>query len=70
MTTFQVPDKIAERYEELARAEGRETDALIREALITQLEDLEDIRIATERLNNPEPSLSLEEVKKNLGLDA
>lgn len=70
MTTFQVPDKIAERYEELARAEGRETDALIREALIAQLEDLEDIRLATERLNNPEPSLSLEEVKKNLGLDA
>jgi RHH-type rel operon transcriptional repressor/antitoxin RelB len=69
MTTVQVPDEIVERYEDLARAEGREKDALIREALITQLEDLEDARIVSERLANPGRRISLEEVEKNLGLE-
>ena len=69
MTTVQVPDEIAHRYEDLARAAGCEKDAYIRIALIDHLEDLEDIQIVSERLKNPQPTVSLEEVKRNLGLD-
>ncbi len=69
MTTIQIPDEIAHQYEDRARATGNDADTLIRAALIAQLEDIEDVEIALERLKNPEPSLSLEEVKRNLGLD-
>lgn len=68
MTTFQIPDEIAHQYESRARAAGCDTDTFIREALIARLEDLEDIEIATARLADPQPSLSLEAVKKSLGL--
>jgi predicted DNA-binding protein len=69
MTTVQIPDEIAHQYEDRARAAGCDTETFIREALIAQLEDLEDVELALERLKNPQPSLSLEEVKRNLGLD-
>lgn len=69
MTTVQIPDEIAHQYEDRARAAGCDTDTFIREALIAKLEDMEDVEIAMERLQNPQPTLSLGEVKRNLGLD-
>ncbi len=69
MVLISVPDEVAYQYELRARAAGCGTDTFIREALIAQLEDLEDVELALERLKNPRPSLSLEEVKRNLGLD-
>ncbi len=69
MVLIEVPDALAQEYEDLARTSGQERDALIREALIARLEDIEDTETATERLRNPQPSLSLEDVKRNLGLD-
>ena len=38
------------------------------EPVLSRLEELEDVAIATERLNSPGTRLSLEEVKKDLGL--
>jgi predicted DNA-binding protein len=69
MTTVQIPDDIALQYEDRARAAGCDTDTFIREALIARLEDMEDIEVAMERLADPQPTLSLEEVTRNLGLD-
>ncbi len=69
MTTVQIPDEIAAEYASRARAQGCDVDVFIERALIAKLEDLEDIEIATERLKNPQPTLSLKEVKRNLGLD-
>ncbi len=69
MTTVQIPDEIAQEYEARARAAGRDLMAYIREVLIEKLEDIGDIELAEERLRNPGETLSLEEVKKNLGLD-
>jgi predicted DNA-binding protein len=69
MTTIQVPDKIANRYEELARAAGRDMNDYIREALVAHLYDIDDIQVASERLKNPQPTIPLDEVKQNLGLD-
>lgn len=69
MTTVQIPDEIVHEYEDLARAAGSDAATFIRAALIPQLEDLQDIELAMERLKDPQPSLSLDEVKRNLGLD-
>jgi len=69
MLTVQVPDKLAHRYEDLARAAGREKSEYILDALNLHLEDLEDSRIVSERLANPGRRVPLEEVEKNLGLD-
>ncbi len=69
MTTVQIPDEIAHQYADRASAAGYDMESYIREALIAQLEDLEDVEIAMERLANPQPTLSLEQVKRDLGLD-
>ncbi len=69
MTTVQIHDEIAAEYASRARAQGCDLSVFIEHALIAQLEDIEDTETAIERLRNPQPSLSLEEVKRNLGLD-
>lgn len=68
VVTVHIADEIAHQYEDRARAVGCDSNTLIREALISQLEDLEDLEIATQRLAEPKPALSLDQVKKNLGL--
>lgn len=69
MTTVMVPDEIAHRYEDLARAAGCDKESFIRQALIDHLEDMEDIQIVSERISNPGKRLTLEEIEKNLGLE-
>jgi RHH-type transcriptional regulator, rel operon repressor / antitoxin RelB len=69
MATIQIPDELASRIEQAAQRAGESSDHFLRQAVLSRLEDLEDIAIATERLNNPEETISLEELKKNLGLD-
>ena len=69
MTTVQISDDTAHQLKQLARATGFDTDTLIREALIEKLEDLEDICVAEERLADPRPTISLEDVKRDIGLD-
>jgi predicted DNA-binding protein len=69
MATIQIPEKLCVELQRFADSQGRASDDLIREALVTYLEDLEDVAIATERLANPGKLLSFDEVKKNLGLD-
>jgi predicted DNA-binding protein len=69
VTTVQIPDDLARQYQDRARAAGCDVDVFVREALIAKLEDMEDAEIAMERLANPQPVRSLEEVKNSLGLD-
>ena len=66
---IEVPDELASRYDELARSAGQSADEFIRETLIEHLEDLQDMAVARERLASPGRSISLKELKKNLGLD-
>ena len=68
MTTLRVPDEIAHRYEDLARAAGCEKDDYIRRALIEYLEDIEDAQVVAECLQNPGKRSSLDEVEMRLGL--
>jgi predicted DNA-binding protein len=68
MTSVLIPDELAHEYEDRARAAGSDVQTFIREALIEKLEDLEDVEIAVKRLADPRPTLSIEEVKRDLGL--
>ena len=69
MATIQIPDELANQMEKGAQSAGETSDAFLREAILSRLEDLEDIAIATERLKNPGKRIPLEQVKRHLGLD-
>jgi len=69
MATIQIPDDLASQIERGAQRAGESYDAFLREAVLSRLEDLEDVAIAQEHLLHPDETLSLDELKKNLGLD-
>ena len=52
----------------LAKKTGRTKTFYAREAILEHLEDLEDIYLATERLQSPGKTYSAQEVKRELGL--
>ena len=52
----------------MAKRTGRTKTFYAREAILEHLEDLEDTYLATQRLRKPAPTLSAEEVKRELGL--
>ena len=62
MPAINVPADIEERLTDLAAKAGRSRDDVVREALLTYLEDLEDAFIAVERLKSLRRTTPLEEV--------
>ena len=71
MATFYLDDELVKRIADLAHRQGRNRSALVREALIRYLEDQEDIEMAEAVLKNQsgKPTYSLEEVRRELGLE-
>ena len=69
MAAIQIPDDLAEQIEQAAQRAGETRDVFLREAVQSRLDDLEDIAIAAERLKNVGRRLTLEQVKRDLGLD-
>lgn len=67
--TADLPDELVERLEHLQRSGSENRNDLIRMAVELFLEEEEDYRMALAEKSKNEPLLSLEEVKKNLGLD-
>ena len=68
MAAIQIPDELAEQIEQAAQRAGETRDVFLREAVQSRLDDLEDIAIAAERLKNVGRRLTLEQVKRDLGL--
>jgi predicted transcriptional regulator len=66
--TLLIDSAIDDELTELAQATGRDKLSIAREALIEWLEDQEDIRDAEAVIAEGNPSIPLEEVKRNLGL--
>ena len=56
------------RLNNLAKKTGRTKTFYAREAILEHLEDLEDIYLATQRLQRPAKSYSARDVKRELGL--
>ncbi len=68
MLAIRLDPDIESRLERLARKTGRTKTFYVREAILEHLEDLEDIYLATRRLERPAKTCSAEEVKHELGL--
>ncbi len=66
--TLLIEREIDDELTELAQVSGRDKLSLAREALVEWLADQEDIRDAEAVIAEGNPSISLEEVKRNLGL--
>ena len=66
MLSIQLDPEIERRLSELAKRSGK-TEADYARELIE--DDIEDIYTAEARLADPQPSLSLDQVRKELGLD-
>jgi RHH-type transcriptional regulator, rel operon repressor / antitoxin RelB len=67
-----ISDELAEWLDTEAAAAGETPEQLTRAALIRYLEDREDLRLAEEGLRSAreEGTITMEELKRNLGLDA
>ena len=63
--------QIEKRLQIIADSLGKDKDKIIEDAIISFLEDLEDIRDAEARLNDDplESYLTIEEMEKRLGLE-
>ena len=72
MLAVRLPADIENRLDELARRTGRTKTFYVREAILEHFDDLEDIYLAEQRLeeirSGRSPTLTLEEVERDLGL--
>ena len=67
--SIDIEEEIHLQLESLAKATGQDKHDIARAALIEWLEDLEDARDAVAILERCEPSSSIHDVRKRLGLE-
>jgi RHH-type rel operon transcriptional repressor/antitoxin RelB len=68
MLAIRLDPEIESRLDRLAKRTGRTKTFYAREAILAHLDDLEDIYLASQRLELPAKTYSAEEVKHELGL--
>jgi predicted DNA-binding protein len=66
--SVQIPAEIESKIDAFANRTGESKDKLVREAILTYLEDREDAMIAAERLKNVGRRTSLAEIGRRYGL--
>lgn len=69
MLTVRLPEQLENRLSSLANKTGRTKAYYTKKAIEEFLEDKEDYLLAISILEQKNPSISLEEVVKNLGLE-
>ena len=71
MLALRLDDELEKRAAALARSQGRNKSAVVREALLRYMEDQEDIALAEEALQKlaGQKTLTMEEARRALGLD-
>lgn len=68
MLAVRLPEDIEQRIEALAQQTGRTKSFYVREAIQEYLDDMEDYYLAETRRKQPQPSIPLDEVERELGL--
>jgi len=68
MLAIRLDSDTEKRLERLAKLTGRTKTFYAREAILEHLEDLEDVYLATQRLQHPFKAYSAQKVKDELGL--
>jgi RHH-type transcriptional regulator, rel operon repressor / antitoxin RelB len=66
MLALRLPAEIEERLDALARKTGRSKSYYAREAILRQLEDIEDYYLARRRLARGGPRVTLESLEQQL----
>jgi RHH-type rel operon transcriptional repressor/antitoxin RelB len=66
MLALRLPPEIEERLAELAKKTGRSKSYYAREAILRQIEDLEDYYLARRRLARGGPRVTLESLERQL----
>jgi RHH-type rel operon transcriptional repressor/antitoxin RelB len=66
MLALRLPAELEQRLAALAERTGRTKSTIAREAIVQQIEDLEDIAIAEERLREAGETIGWDEVKARL----
>jgi RHH-type rel operon transcriptional repressor/antitoxin RelB len=69
MLCIDLDPKIERRLKALARRTGKTEAELARDLVEHNIEDLEDLCVAEERLANPGTRLTSQQVRRELGLD-
>ena len=69
MLSIQLDPEIERRLSDLAKRTGQSEDACARELIEEHIDDLEDRYAAELRLTERQPSLTGEQVRKDLGLE-
>ena len=69
MLSLRLDPDVERRLDELARKTGRTKSFYARELIEGNLEDLEDRYIAEARLEKRRPSLTSDQVRKELGIE-
>lgn len=69
MVAVRLPKELEDRLERFAQETHRSKSFYIRKALEQFLEDREDYLLAIARLEEKNPRISYEKVRKELGLD-
>jgi predicted DNA-binding protein len=69
MATIQIPDELEWLVELGMQRTGESREDFLREALRSYIEDMQDIAAAREHLLHPDDTISLDELKKNAGLN-
>lgn len=68
--TFDMPKEIEAQFVAEARARGVPLSDFVRDFVVEHYqEDAEDLRTAHQRLADPHPGLTSNQLRKNLGLD-
>ncbi|HEX9904451.1 MAG TPA: DUF6290 family protein [Propylenella sp.] len=68
MLALRLPPEIEERLDDLAKRTGRSKSFYAREAILTHLEDLEDLYLARQALKEGGKAVPLEDVIRKYGL--
>lgn len=68
MLAVRLPKDVEARLNKLAKRTGRPKSYYVRQAIAEFLDEREDYLIALSRLERREPTVSLEELEKRLGL--
>jgi RHH-type rel operon transcriptional repressor/antitoxin RelB len=69
MLAIRLPENIEARLAELAQETGLTKTALVREAILEHIDDLEDYFLAEARARKNRKTISLEDVERELGLE-
>jgi RHH-type rel operon transcriptional repressor/antitoxin RelB len=66
MLALRLPPEIEERLDALARKTGRSKSYYAREAILRQIEDIEDYYLARRRLTRGGPRVTLETLERQV----